>query len=498
MSVDVPTAPLPAPEPAPGVDSVADAAAGLVAAFGVFAAATRVGVLTPQQLSVAMHTQEQVRRCSAGLDSELIAELSEQILVGLVPARDAKEFLVGALRLSPVEAAVRVRASVDLGPRRSAVGERLEPLFPETAAALAAGVISVEHARVIRRAITLLPPAVETLYGAVAERSLVMHARQLGPPALETAAYQLIAHLDPDGRQPSEAEHRRRRFLSRRKNGDGSSDWRLHATPELTAKADAVLAALTAPRAGEDDHPSACGDGAADAAGGGADGNGSAQSSAGHASTSGRDTRSFGQREHDALEEILDNMLRSGGLPAQGGLPATVSITVPLDVLEGRIDGVGTTSRGQDLSVQQLLRVASEAQLIWITVDRNGTPLDVGYTNRLCTPHIRRCVNVRDKGCVFPDCTIPPEWCEAHHVIPWKPNRAGRRGKTKVTNIALLCSFHHHIFEKWGWFLYMDHGHPWWIPPITHDPQQKPVQNTANHLPLIFLPEMPEPARPSG
>jgi len=95
-------------------------------------------------------------------------------------------------------------------------------------------------------------------------------------------------------------------------------------------------------------------------------------------------------------------------------------------------------------------------------------------------------VNIRDKGCVFPDCTIPAEWCEAHHVIPWKPNRAGRRGKTKVGNIALLCSFHHHIFEKWGWFLYMDHGQPWWKPPTTHDPQQRPIQNTANHLPLIF------------
>jgi hypothetical protein len=135
-----------------------------------------------------------------------------------------------------------------------------------------------------------------------------------------------------------------------------------------------------------------------------------------------------------------------------------------------------------------MLRIASDAKVLPIVIDHVGAPLDLGYSSRFASPAIRHCANVRDKGCVFPGCTVPPERCESHHVKPWIGRASSQRprGKTKLTNIALLCPFHHHIFEKWGRRLYLSSNRPWWIPPKTRDPDQRPIRNTANHPPTQF------------
>jgi hypothetical protein len=71
--------------------------------------------------------------------------------------------------------------------------------------------------------------------------------------------------------------------------------------------------------------------------------------------------------------------------------------------------------------------------------------------------------------------------------VPWW-NRKTRRlqGKTALKNMVLLCTFHHHIFERWGWTVHMINGQPWWTPPTTYDPDQTPIQNKAHHHPLTF------------
>jgi hypothetical protein len=140
---------------------------------------------------------------------------------------------------------------------------------------------------------------------------------------------------------------------------------------------------------------------------------------------------------------------------------------------------------------------------LFIPLSRWGTPLDVGYDERLCTPDQRRALNVRDRGCTFPGCPMPAAWCQAHHVIAWsdiaarqlyetgerpskKRSREQGQGGTHLNNLALLCAVHHRLFELWGWVLIMKHGQPWWIPPTTHDPDQRPIQNTAHHPDLHF------------
>jgi hypothetical protein len=53
---------------------------------------------------------------------------------------------------------------------------------------------------------------------------------------------------------------------------------------------------------------------------------------------------------------------------------------------------------------------------------------------------------VRDGHCRFGDCDRPPQWCEAHHIVPVAEN-----GPTCMDNLVLACSRHHHVWHRRGW-----------------------------------------------
>jgi hypothetical protein len=88
---------------------------------------------------------------------------------------------------------------------------------------------------------------------------------------------------------------------------------------------------------------------------------------------------------------------------------------------------------------------ACDAACTTMTLDAKGAPLDVGRTRRTIPPAMRRALVVRDRGCRFPGCDRPPEWCEAHHLWHWVDG-----GDTKPENIALLCEFHHRCAHEHG------------------------------------------------
>ena len=65
-------------------------------------------------------------------------------------------------------------------------------------------------------------------------------------------------------------------------------------------------------------------------------------------------------------------------------------------------------------------------------------PLDTGTPTSLITGGLRRAVIARDRHCAFPGCDTPPAACQVHHI---KPSAKG--GQTSLTNLVLLCAFHH-------------------------------------------------------
>ena len=75
------------------------------------------------------------------------------------------------------------------------------------------------------------------------------------------------------------------------------------------------------------------------------------------------DERPYVQRLHDALEEGCARLLKSDDQPSVGGVPASVVVTIGLEDLLAKV-GLAETAGGTQLTSDQLLRIADEAE-IW-------------------------------------------------------------------------------------------------------------------------------------
>ena len=188
------------------------------------------------------------------------------------------------------------------------------------------------------------------------------------------------------------------------------------------------------------------------------------------------DERHHGQRMHDALEEACDRLLRAGDLPASGGTPTSLVITIDWDNLREQT-GYGVSSDGTLIPVAEVLRAAAEADIIPTVLDASGAVLSLGRSRRVANENQTVALIARDRGCSFPGCQHPPEWCERHHILAWING-----GLTNLDNLTLLCAYHHHNFAQRGWTCTIEADRlPSWIPPRWLDrapktPPQQPHQ----------------------
>jgi hypothetical protein len=291
------------------------------------------------------------------------------------------QFLVRILQLSHGEAAARVRAAAALGPRTTMLGEQLQPLRPQLAELQRDGVVSAAKVQVIERALhTLTRPNLNPQAVQTAERLLTEQAPILAPAELHRFAQAVVAAADPDGPQPVDDQLQQdRRHLELNQRRDGM--WQLHGRLSNTvgAQLNAILDPLTTPRTStiEDE------DGTVIQI---------------------PDERPHAQRLHDALEEACARLLKADDQPSVGGVPASVIVTITLQELLAKT-GLAETADGTQLTAEQLLRIADEAE-IWPTItNRNSVPLALRRTRRLASPGQTMALITRDAGCSFPGCT---------------------------------------------------------------------------------------------
>ncbi|TNU73344.1 DUF222 domain-containing protein [Miniimonas arenae] len=98
------------------------------------------------------------------------------------------------------------------------------------------------------------------------------------------------------------------------------------------------------------------------------------------------------------------------------------------------------------VSLRSVRRLACDADLVPVVLGTDSRVLDLGRTHRLVPAWMRTALIARDGGCLFPGCTIPATWCDAHHIIPWYLG-----GTTSTDNAALLCPYHHHLIHTGDW-----------------------------------------------
>jgi Domain of unknown function (DUF222)/HNH endonuclease len=383
------------------------------------------------------------------IDHSLIADAQASDLPGTYCFSSMSRFLVRMFQLSPGEAASRVRAAAALGPRTSMLGERLEPSLPKLAALQRTGEVTTEKVQIVERAMHQLSrPGLDSKDVEAAEQLLADHAPVLEPTGLRRFALAVVNAADPDGPEPVDDEVQQdRRCVELKQRRDGMWQLQGRLSNTLGAQLNAILDPLAKPRTSSIE-----------------DENGKTSQIV--------DERPYGQRMHDALEEMCARLLKMKDQPASGGTPASVIITITIRELLAKA-GLAETSDGSMLTSEQLLRIADETEIWTAIMDRNNVPLALGRTQRLASRGQTMALIARDGGCSFPGCTHPPEWCDRHHIIDWISG-----GRTDLDNLTLLCRYHHTHFLQKGWRCRTNSDRlPEWIPPWWIDKDQRPQLN---------------------
>ncbi len=423
--------------------------------------------LTDAQVLGTLEDLEVLRRRLPAVEHPLLARLRGHASPIALGAKNVTQVLAERLRISSREAGRRLGDAEDLGPRRAITGQPLEPVLTRTAAAQAAGRLNAEHVAIIRKFFTDLPAAVDHDTRTAAEANLACVAAGQRPEGLRKAADLLSALLDPDGALPDDTDRARRRFLTlHRQDADGMSKLTALLDPQARATLEAVLATLAAPGMANPDDPTPAVDS--------------------HPSPeqTHRDTRTAGQRNHDALTAMGRALLASGALGQLNGLPATIIVATTLKELESAasgalrpagVTGYALTGAGTLLPMRDVLRLASHSYHYLVVFDAHRQiPLYLGRSKRLASAGQRIVLHARDRGCTNPGCTTGGYYCQVHHVNGW-----AAQGQTNIDELSLACGPDNRLIETTEWHTRTrPDGHIEWIPP----PHLDTGQHRVNHL----------------
>ena len=392
---------------------------------------------------------ERLRNRLPLIDHQMIKEGTARNLAQTLCQGSMTRLLSATLLISPGEAAGRVRAAETLAERMSMTGEPLEPVRPHLAELQRSGEISAEKADLVVRALAPLtrrgfdPEAIDA-----GEQLLARFATQFAPKELRRLAHQVVDRIDPDGTLPDEELQHDRRFFRLRPTRDGGYAGEFRLTGECGAKLQSLLHPLAKPRINT------------------------------VTTDEGKlieepDPRSHGQRMHDALRDVCERLLRTdNAVPDSGGTPATVIVNIDLQDLLAKT-GYAITSDGTLIKTETALAAADQADIYWAFTESTGQILHLGRTKRIASRAQTIALYARDRGCSFPGCDTPPEWCERHHILAWAEG-----GTTDLDNLTLLCAYHHHNFLAKGWECRMgEHGLPEWLPPWWIDRNRTPLIN---------------------
>jgi hypothetical protein len=156
-------------------------------------------------------------------------------------------------------------------------------------------------------------------------------------------------------------------------------------------------------------------------------------------------------QQADALVAMAKAYLSGGGIgtPRSAADHYQVVIHTDASALRGGAALHGGLGRS-DLPVETVKRLTCDGSLITIVEDEDGTPLDVGRKRRTVTTALKRALWARDRHCSFPGCHNRC-YVDAHHIEHWAEG-----GQTCLTNLTLLCTFHHTLLHEGGFKIRRD------------------------------------------
>ncbi len=126
-----------------------------------------------------------------------------------------------------------------------------------------------------------------------------------------------------------------------------------------------------------------------------------------------------------------------------------ITILTDLRTIEVGLHGrsICETADGTALPVETVRRLACDAEVLPAVLDGRGEVRDLGHSRRTVTRGQRRRLRAMHRTCIQPDCNVPFDRCEIHHVRHW----TAHRGPTDIDNLVPLCSHDHHLLHEGGW-----------------------------------------------
>jgi len=290
--------------------------------------------------------------------------------------------------------------------RRLRLANRLRRM-PVAAAAFAAAEITEAHVQVLARC---LQPRTRDAF-ASAEAHLVAEAKRFGADDFAKLIEHWIEVVDPDGSEPAE-ERPDELVMSETAEGRLVGRFSLSRTSAIgfleamTAKydelfhRDRLLAAV-------DPHDHSIGDLPA-------------------------------TRRARALVELVEQ--GAAAVDPERRRPTFV-VLVDETTMAGHDAGASAcheTVYGSVVPRRELAMWSCDAEIARLVMRSDRVPLELGRSVRTATAGQRAALRARDGGCAVPGCDRPANWCDAHHIVHW---RSG--GRTDLSNLVLLCRYHH-------------------------------------------------------
>ncbi|MDF1603539.1 HNH endonuclease signature motif containing protein [Nocardioides sp. YIM 152315] len=282
--------------------------------------------------------------------------------------------------------------------------------------ALAAGRLLVEQARVILRWVDRLPAdlGAETL--GRAEQHLLEQAKDHDAKALNVLGrhlYEVIAPEEADAHEAAQLEAEETAAAKACRftlydDGQGQAHGTFTIPTYHAAALRKALTAITAPK-----HQAAT-----------------------HGAGATAERRPTPEALGEALCELIERY-PTDKLPHTGGVNATVTVLIDLDVLLDRLEKACVLDTGEKISPGLARRLACEAGIIPAVLDGHSTPLDLGRKRRYFTEHQRVAMLLRDHGCTAEGCDHTTG-LHAHHRTRWVDG-----GQTDLDNGVSLCHWHH-------------------------------------------------------
>lgn len=180
------------------------------------------------------------------------------------------------------------------------------------------------------------------------------------------------------------------------------------------------------------------------------------------------EVRSSEQRSWDALIDVCRAALDAGTAPANRHVRPHVLITVAEPTVADRDDagdGAVEAAWTGPLPWPEARRLLTDAGVSRVLTDPAGLPTRAGESVRTVPAGLWKALQVRHATCAGDGCTVPAAWCQVMHLdVPYR-----LRGRLDLDTAAPGCHVHHRMLDRHGWTVTWTAGRP-----IIHHPDRPP------------------------